>query len=223
MSKKKPAKLLSTSLVRLDLTLEEILIELSTMLAKSRTKEVNNLLDDYEELSKKAEELKDKSEKLIRSNSKQSKIYKSTTAKFVDSVEFSSIEHINVSNTVGKLPVEAKVHKNNVCDANITVNSNETFTIKKGSIICKSTKAYMSNINSEALAYRLKINDIANVFIPKGFTSEKLILKSDVHLQSEVAVIEFIYGRKLRPNELSDSVKVNNKPLRVYLKTGNTN
>lgn len=226
MKTEKPMKLLSTSLVKLDFTLEEILLELSAMSAKLSSKDAKKLLEEYEELSEDADRLRKKAEKLIKKNSKKHlKSKNNKNVSFIDSVDFTQVQDVDISDTVGKLPVQAKLFKNNICDVDIEVVKPNLFVIKKGSIICKSNNKNVNEISSQEIKkLRQKImsdKTYAKEMIPSGFSTFKYILKKDIKVESVYSIFNIVYGRKSSSDDTLDKIKVQNKDLSIYLKTGN--
>lgn len=226
MKAKKPIKLLKTSLTKLDLTFEEILLELSAIYAIAKDNNVDKLLEKYEKLSKKAEKLKKQAQSLIIEDYNQTKIYDEEKADFVDAkdIKFTSVNDIDVGRSVGKLPVNAKLKMSNICDCDIVVNEPNKFTIKAGSILCRSSKNTVQRISStDIINKRLKImtdNALAISYIPNGFKHYKLVLKEDIGVEGFKALVEIIYGRPMLKHDTMNDIKVDGKGLETYLKTG---
>ena len=228
MGAKKPLKLLSSSLVKLDFAIEEILLELSAMMATNNTKELRELSEKYEKLSNKADKLRGRAEQLIKDNSKKKSIVKkSSDTTFVDHVDFTDINELKTDNNICELPAEAVLNRTNMCCAYITITKNRTFILKKGSVLCKSDMSLVKKLkSSETISTRQKImsdKTYAKRFIPTGYNKEKLVLKKDISVESAKALMEIIYGRTLLPRESIKDIKVHNKGLDIYLKTGNFN
>lgn len=228
MGAKKPIKLLNTSLVKLDFAIEEILLELSAMLATNNNSDVRELISKYEKLSNKADKLRTKAEKLIKDNSKKKSIVKkNSNTTYVKSVNFTDVHDIKTDSTIGELPVDAVLYKKNICDVKITVAENKRYIIRKGSIICKGDISSINKIkSSEIVELRHKISKdktFAKKFIPTGFNSEKLVLKKDITIDNAKALMEFVYGRSLLPKDSINDIKVHGKGLNIYFKTGSIN
>ena len=143
-------------------------------------------------------------------------------ATYAKSVDFTPIEHTNIGQTVGELPVECTYVIPSVCDVKLEITKKKTVIVKEGSFICKSNKKDISNIESN------KVRELRTGWSYLGectpnnshLRGSKIYVIKDIVLPSVDAAKMFILGRNLRASDSKYDFKVDNINLKDYLNIG---
>lgn len=181
----------------------------------------NGVLDEeaITELSTIYEKLTKQQNKIEKQAKKMTKLVKKCNEKAnaEQDIEFLDIEHVNIGNSVGKLPVEAYYRRKNVFSASIMVTANKKFILESGSIICKGNKRICPD-KWMKLREKLLRDDNCEYITCDG--KAKIKTKIDIHFESEYNLKEFVLGRELKPCDSSTEIMVKGITLQKYINQG---